>query len=43
MIDKRVLYATAVYDQDEIDAVMRVFEGGLGHVRSPRTSARPGA
>ena len=33
MIDKRVLYATAVYDQDEIDAVLGVLDGGRGTLR----------
>jgi dTDP-4-amino-4,6-dideoxygalactose transaminase len=33
MIDKRVLYATAVYDQDEIDAVLGVLNGGKGTLR----------
>ena len=33
MIDKRVLYATAVFDQDEIDAILRVLDGGRGTLR----------
>jgi CDP-6-deoxy-D-xylo-4-hexulose-3-dehydrase len=33
MIDKRVLYATAVYDQDEIDAILGVLDGGRGTLR----------
>jgi CDP-6-deoxy-D-xylo-4-hexulose-3-dehydrase len=33
MIDKRVLYATAVYGRDEIDAVLGVLEDGKGTLR----------
>ena len=33
MSDKRVLYATAVYDQDEIDAVMTVLDGSADSMR----------
>ena len=33
MIDKRVLYATAVYDQAEIDAILGVLDGGRGTLR----------
>jgi len=33
MIDKRVLYATAVYDQDEIDAILGVLDHGRGTLR----------
>ncbi len=33
MIDKRVLYATAVYGRDEIDAVLAVLDDGKGTLR----------
>jgi CDP-6-deoxy-D-xylo-4-hexulose-3-dehydrase len=33
VIDKRVLYATAVYDRDEIDAVLGVLNDGKGTLR----------
>lgn len=33
MIDKRVLYATAVYDDDEIGAILGVLDGGRGTLR----------
>lgn len=33
MIDKRVLYATAVYGRDEIDAVLGVLDDGKGTLR----------
>ncbi|MCU1468359.1 MAG: arnB [Actinomycetia bacterium] len=36
MIDKRVLYATAVFDQDEIDAILAVLDGGRGTLRLGR-------
>lgn len=36
MIDKRVLYATAVYDHDEIDAVLGVLNDGKGSLRIGR-------
>ncbi|HUI49020.1 MAG TPA: DegT/DnrJ/EryC1/StrS aminotransferase family protein [Acidimicrobiia bacterium] len=32
-MDRRVLYATAVYDQDEIDAVLAVLDRGRGTLR----------
>jgi len=32
-VDRRVLYATAVYDQDEIDAVLAVLDRGRGTLR----------
>jgi CDP-6-deoxy-D-xylo-4-hexulose-3-dehydrase len=39
MTDPRVLYATAVYDQAEIDAVMGVLQGGRGSLRIGRNVA----
>jgi CDP-6-deoxy-D-xylo-4-hexulose-3-dehydrase len=39
VIDKRVMYATAVYDQDEIDAILRVLDGGRGTLRLGRNVA----
>jgi CDP-4-dehydro-6-deoxyglucose reductase, E1 len=39
MIDKRVLYATAVFDQDEIDAILAVLDGGRGTLRLGRNVA----
>ena len=39
MIDKRVLYATAVYDRDEIDAIMGVLDDGRGTLRLGRNVA----
>jgi CDP-6-deoxy-D-xylo-4-hexulose-3-dehydrase len=39
MIDKRVLYATAVFDQDEIDAILAVLDDGRGTLRIGRNVA----
>src|SRR5438876_6240448 len=36
MSDRRVLYATAVYDQDEIDAVLSVMNGAADSLRIGR-------
>ncbi len=39
MTDRRVLYATAVFDQDEIDAVLGVLKDGAGTLRIGRNVA----
>jgi hypothetical protein len=39
--DRRVLYATAVYDRAEIDAVLGVLAGGAGTLRIGRNVALP--
>jgi CDP-6-deoxy-D-xylo-4-hexulose-3-dehydrase len=39
MTDRRVLYATAVYDHDEIDAVLGVLKDGRGTLRIGRNVA----
>ena len=36
MSDRRILYATAVYDQDEIDAVLSVMNGEADSLRIGR-------
>ena len=43
MSDRRILYATAVYDQDEIDAILGVLNGGGANAAHRQERRRDGA